>query len=205
MGADLFLQGLLLGFAIAAPVGAIGLLCIRRTLADGRGAGFATGMGAATADACYGAVAGFGLTAVAGFLTGHQREIRVVGGLFLLYLGVQAMRSRPPEQAAAAEGGTLLRAWGSTFLLTLTNPATIISFTAAFASLGLANVGGEWVGAAKLVMGVFLGSTLWWLILTTGVSLLRGWVTPERMAWVNRISGGIIVALGLAALVSAFA
>jgi len=199
---DLLLRGLALGFAIAAPVGAIGMLCIRRTLADGRAAGLATGMGAASADACYGAIAGLGLTAISAFLLGHEREIRVVGGVFLLYLGIEAFRSRPPEMAQEASGSTLLRAWGTTFLLTLTNPMTVISFTAAFVSLGLVQVGGEWVGAVKLVLGVFLGSTLWWLVLTTGVSLLRPWVTPERMAWVNRISGVIIAGFGVLALVS---
>jgi threonine/homoserine/homoserine lactone efflux protein len=203
----LFLRGLLIGFAIAAPVGAIGVLCIRRTLADGQLAGLFTGLGAATADAIYGAVAAFGLTGISSLLVDRQQAIRVVGGLLMLWLGWQTWRSRPPDAAAPGPApnarASLARAWATTFALTITNPVTIVAYAAIFASLGLAGTPDGWAGASLMVAGVFLGSVLWWLILTTGVSLLRGWFTPARMVWVNRVSGIVIAAFGIAALVAA--
>jgi len=199
MDATLLLKGLLIGFSIAAPVGPIGVLCIRRTLADGRAAGLAMGLGAASADAVYGAVAGLGLTVVSGLLLSQQSLIRLVGGLFLCYLGVQTLRARPAEQAADAQGRGLLGAYASTFALTLTNPATILMFLAVFAGLGVVQTGGA-LTAALLILGVFLGSALWWLLLSGGVSLLRERFTPRAMHWVNRCSGAIILAFGLLAL-----
>lgn len=199
MDATLLLKGLLIGFSIAAPVGPIGVLCIRRTLADGRAAGLATGLGAASADAVYGAVAGLGLTVVSGLLLSQQSLIRLVGGLFLCYLGVQTLRAGPAEQAAGAQGSGLLGAYASTFALTLTNPATILMFLAVFAGLGVAQTGGA-PAAALLILGVFLGSALWWLLLSGGVSLLRERFTPRAMRWVNRCSGATILAFGLLAL-----
>ena len=200
---DLFLRGILVGLAIAAPVGAIGVLCIRRTLADGRMAGLATGLGAATADALYGAVAAFGLTGISALLVDRQQVIRIVGGLFLLWLGFKTWTAPPPDPDAPAPPASLGRAWATTFLLTLTNPLTILSFVAVFAGVGLATTGSGLRGAVSLVAGVFLGSALWWLILSGVVSLARGWFTPTRMIWVNRASGAVIAAFGLVAVVGA--
>ena len=194
----LFAQGLLIGFAIAAPVGAIGVLCIRRTLAHGRLIGLATGLGAATADAMYGAVAAFGLTAVTAFVTGHALWLRVVGGAILIVLGWRTFRAEPADCTADDE----VRVWpayASTFVLTLTNPSTIISFAAVFAGLGLAGSGGG-AGAGWLVLGVFCGSAAWWLLLSGVVSLFRERVGTRTMVWVNRVSGVIIAALGVAAI-----
>jgi threonine/homoserine/homoserine lactone efflux protein len=198
-----FLRGLVIGFSIAAPVGPIGVLCIRRTLADGRAIGFASGLGAATADGLYGAVAAFGLSLVTNALVDQRRGLQAVGGIFLCYLGVRTWLSVPAATSSAAvDGRGLTTAWASTFLLTLTNPTTIISFAAIFAGLGLGrSVSGP--GAASLmVLGVFLGSALWWLILSAGVGLLRSAFTPDRLRWVNRCAGVIIAAFGVAALVS---
>ena len=200
-----YLQGLLIGFSIAAPVGPIGVLCIRRTLADGRLAGLLSGLGAATADAMYGAVAGFGLTFVSGLLVSQQGALRLVGGLFLLWLGWQTLRSAPAERAAAASGAGLLGAYTSTLLLTLTNPLTILSFVAIFAGVGLGSTGGNYLLAALLVLGVGSGSAAWWLLLSGGVSLLRTRFTPGALRWVNRLSGLVIAAFGLAALWSLYA
>jgi threonine/homoserine/homoserine lactone efflux protein len=203
MDLTFFPRGVAIGFAIAAPVGAIGVLCIRRTLADGRLTGFVSGLGAATADAIYGAVAAFGLSGVAGLLTGAQTSIRLVGGLFLLYLGARTALARPTAKTTAASGIGLAGAYASTLALTLTNPSTILSFVAVFAGLGLADAGGDPAAAALLTTGVFFGSALWWLILSGAVSLLRATLTPVRLVWVNRASGGIIAAFGIAALASA--
>ena len=196
----LLLQGLLMGFLIAAPVGPIGVLCIRRTLAEGRVVGLLSGLGAATADALYGCIVGLGLTAVAALLLDYALLVQLVGGLFLCYLGVATLRSRPAEQAAVVGGRGLLGAYASTFLLTLTNPATIISFVGIFTGLGLVNAGGY--SAVLLVGGVFLGSALWWLILSSATGLLRGRMTTDGLVWVNRLSGVAIIAFGLLALLS---
>jgi threonine/homoserine/homoserine lactone efflux protein len=197
-------RGLLIGFSIAAPVGPIGLLCIRRTLADGRAAGLVSGLGAATADALYGAIAGFGLTVVSGLLISQQGWLRLIGGLFLLYLGARTFLARPAEQAALVGGRAgLAGAYASTFALTLTNPATILSFVAIFAGLGLASeASGSYAEATLLVLGVFVGSALWWMLLSGGVSLLRSRVDTRALVWINRASGAIIVAFGLLALLA---
>jgi threonine/homoserine/homoserine lactone efflux protein len=191
-------RGLALGLAIAAPVGPIGVLCIRRTLAHGRLTGFITGLGAATADMTYGAVAAFGLTLVSSALIGQRLWVHLIGAAFLCYLGVRTLRARPAETPAAMRGKGLLGAYASTLILTLTNPATILSFAAVFAGLGILNARGDYGAAALTVLGVFCGSALWWLALSTGVSLLRARFTPRAMRSVNVVSG--LVLLGFSAL-----
>ncbi|HNP72056.1 MAG TPA: LysE family transporter [Kouleothrix sp.] len=204
MDASLLLRGLIIGFSIAAPVGPIGALCIRRTLASGRAAGLVSGLGAATADAFYGCVAGFGLTFISSLLISQQFWLKLIGGLFLCYLGVRTLLARPAEQAANASGAGLLGAYTSTLFLTLTNPTTILSFVAVFAGLGLASAAGDYGQAALLVLGVFCGSGMWWLLLSGGVALLRARVTPQLLVWVNRISGIVILLFGVGALASLF-
>jgi len=201
MALQLFLKGLILGFAIAAPVGPIGVLCIRRSLADGQLSGFATGLGAATADALYGCVAAFGLTAVSGFLVKQQFWLGLIGGIFLCYLGMRTFfaKARSNEENQKASG--LLGAYLSTFFLTITNPMTILSFVAVFAGLGL-GTSSEYKLASILVCGVFIGSALWWLLLSGGAALLRSRVGDTFMAVVNRVSGIVIFALGLYSLAS---
>jgi threonine/homoserine/homoserine lactone efflux protein len=202
MDPALFVRGLAVGFAIAAPVGPIGVLCIRRTLADGRATGFVSGLGAATADAVYGAVAALGLTAISGLLVRQSGWLRLLGGLFLCYLGVRTFLAPPAERGAAAHGPGLLGAYVSTLALTLTNPTTILSFVAVFAGLGLASGAGGYAGAGAMVAGVFLGSAAWWLILSGGVGLFRARLTPGALRWVNRISGLVILGFGVLALVA---
>jgi len=131
-----WLSGLAIGFSIAAPVGPIGVLCVRRTLVEGRTSGFVSGLGAASADAIYGSIAAFGLTLISNFLITQQVWLRLIGGLFLCCLGLKTLLAKPAEQAATAKGNGLIGAYVSTFFLTLTNPMTIISFAAIFAGLG---------------------------------------------------------------------
>ena len=202
MDQNFFWRGVVIGFSIAAPVGPIGVLCIRRTLAEGRRYGFASGLGAATADAVYGWVAGFGLTAVSDLLVSQQSWLRLIGGLFLCYLGVKSFFARPAQSTAAPKGGALTGAYVSTLFLTLTNPMTILSFAAVFAGLGLGGRATDYVGAALLVLGVFLGSALWWLFLSGGVGLFREKLNEQHFRWINRISGTIIAGFGLACLVN---
>lgn len=194
-------KGMGLGFAIAAPVGPIGLLCIRRSLAQGRMMGLATGLGAATADGLYGAIAGFGLTALSDQLIAQATILRILGGLFLCYLGLVTLRSQPASLAAAAPSGRgLLAAYGSTFVLTLTNPATILSFIVIFAGLGVVSPGQDWLTAIATVVGVFAGSALWWVCLSWGVTFFRKYLTMARLVWLNRLAGAAILAFGIGAL-----
>jgi threonine/homoserine/homoserine lactone efflux protein len=204
MNATFLLKGMAIGLSIAAPVGPIGVLCIRRSVAGGMWAGFASGMGAATADAAYGAVAGFGLTAVSGFLVRSQSWLALAGGAFLCVLGVRTFLTEPATEPAGAQGGRFLGAYASTFLLTLANPATILSFVAVFAAFGLgASVG--YAAAASMVLGVFLGSALWWLALCGGIGLARARIGPRALRLVNHVSGVVLVAFGLVALARALA
>lgn len=199
----LFPRGLLIGVSVAAPVGPMAILCLRRTLAQGRLMGFVSGLGVASADGCYGAIAAFGLTSVSAVLVDQANWVRVIGGLFLLYLGLKTARSVAPTQNSAesarrpADG---LKAFGSTFGLTMTNPTTILSFVAIFAGFGFAEQDRGAASATALVIGVFLGSASWWLVITTVVSLLRTWFTASRLTWINRISGVVIALFGLIAI-----
>lgn len=196
----LFGRGLIIGFAIAAPVGPIGLLCIQRSLAQGFGSGLVTGLGAATADALYGLVAALGLTAVSTFMAGQRLWLGLIGGLFLCSLGIRTLLALPAEQSAHVQGGS--QRWGayfSTLLLTLMNPMTIFSFMAIFAGLGFAGVessrGSGW-NAALLVFGVFVGSVAWWLLLSGFSSLLRSRINREMLLWINRIAGLVLLVFG---------
>ena len=203
MELSFLLRGLVIGFSIAAPVGPVGALCIRRTLAYGRLVGFVSGLGAACADGVYGAVAAFGLTAVSGALLGQSAILRGVGGVFLLYLGARTFLADPVRASAAATVRGLAAAWASVLALTLTNPATIISFLGVFAGLGLAS-GASGATAVALVAGVFLGSAAWWLTLSLGLGAFRERVGVRALRWVNRISGLVIALFGVAALASLF-
>src|SRR6185295_16454206 len=197
MGAILFLRGLLIGFSIAAPVGPIGVLCIRRTLTEGRASGFASGLGAAVADALYGAVAAYGLTAISHALEQQQFWLRLAGGVFLCWLGVKTWLSQPAAEPTAVRSGRVGGAFASTLFLTLTNPMTIISFGIVFAGLGLGGPTRDYFAATAMVLGVFLGSALWWLLLSAGVGAFRERLGPPHLRWVNRLSGLIMVAFGL--------
>ena len=201
---SLFWRGWLIGLAIAAPVGPIGLLCIQRTLSQGRLAGLASGMGAATADAVYGFIAAFGLAFISGFLIAQQNLLALVGGLFLCYLAVRTFLAEPAADVAQARGGRVGTAYATTFVLTLTNPVTILSFVAIFAGMGLAAGTGDYVAAAWMVLGVFAGSASWWLLLSFGVGLLRTRMTADVLRWINRGAGVIIGAFGLVAIISVF-
>lgn len=197
---NMLFKGLVIGLSIAAPVGPIGVLCIRRTLANGRVYGLVSGLGAATADAVYGTIAGLGLTVVSGVLVEQQTLLRLIGGLFLCYLGLKIFRARPAEESAEARAASLPAAYASTLLLTLTNPVTILAFAAIFAGLEMPS--GDHTAALVLVLGVFLGSALWWLVLSGGVSLLRVTLTPRRLRWINWLSSLVLGGFGVAALVS---
>lgn len=198
---SLLLKGLIIGFAIAAPVGPIGVLCIQRSLHDGFKIGLMTGLGAALADGTYGLIAGLGLTALSSLLIAHQFWIRVVGGLFLLYLGMKLFFTKPREKSAGNSDKSSWHALGTTYFLTLTNPATILSFVAVLAGLGLGTMHPSYLDAIILVSGITIGSGIWWLILTSVVAcMLHHRLNKTMLKGINRLSGIIIFLFGVFAL-----
>ena len=203
MEGELFLRGVVIGFAIAAPVGPIGLLCIQRTLQAGRLHGLATGMGAATADAIYGMIAGLGLTMFATMLVEYRLWLGIIGGVFLCVLGVRTLMTVPAAAAPPLNACGLLTAYVTTFLLTLTNPMTIFSFLVIFAGMGLVSVAGSSWRSVLLVAGVFAGSATWWFILSAGASLLRTRLKPAVLRSINLVAGAIIFGFGATILVGA--
>jgi threonine/homoserine/homoserine lactone efflux protein len=201
MDALFFLKSLFIGFVIAAPVGPIGVLCARRTLLHGRRAGFFSGMGAATADAIYGFIAAFGLTFASDLLVEHQSRLRLIGGAVLVFMGMKAFRALPVKKCELPRSARHYAGmYSSTFFLTLTNPMTIFSFAAVFAGFGLTGIKGSALSSGVLVLGVFLGSALWWLFLVALFSLYGRRFHSHELVWVNRVTGAIITASGAFAL-----
>ena len=200
---DLLLRGLAIGFVIAAGFGPIGLLCVRRTLESGFALGLATGLGAATADAAYAAVAAFSGSAIGGALTDVRRPLAIVGGVFLVALGVRGwmLASRPIKQPVGPPVRELASAWATTLGLTLSNPMTVLSFAAAFAAL--APPSGDAIAAASIVTGVGIGSGLWWIILSGGVALARRSVSERVVRGLRSGSAILLAAFGIVAIGSA--
>jgi putative LysE/RhtB family amino acid efflux pump len=196
----LFARTFAIGIAVAAPVGAMGVLCIQRVLTHGWRAGAATGAGIATADGAYACLAAFGLTALSQVLVALQTPLRIGGGLVLVWIGVKAITSAPVREAAITDtswnAGSL---YGSALGLTLTNPMTIMAFTAVFAGAGLV-AQPTMTSAGVATLGVASGSLSWWLALSTGVALMRHKVSDTAVRAVNRVSGAVVVAFGLLAL-----
>ena len=195
------LKGIVVGVVIAVPVGPVGVLCVRRTIFEGKLAGFISGLGAATGDAMFGLLAAFGLTFIADLLIGYQQWLRIAGGCYLLYVGSSAMLTRPemkPRTDRDAEG--LLRDYLSTFALTLTNPITILVFLGIFSAIGLSGDEATLERAAILVLGVWLGSLIWWLAVSFGLGSLFRSFEPRYLSWINRGSGTILLVSGAALL-----
>jgi threonine/homoserine/homoserine lactone efflux protein len=198
----LLLKGIIIGFALALPIGPVGILCIRKTITRGHLPGMIIGFGAATADAMYGCVAALGLTFISDLLVTQHMWLRLIGGAFLLYLGIKTFLTHPVEEMPQANGRGLLGTYVSTLLLTLTNPITIFAFLGVFAALGLRNGNLGYGSAATLVSGVFLGSALWFFTLSYGVTLFRKKINSTGLGWINRISGLLIILFGIIAIVS---
>jgi threonine/homoserine/homoserine lactone efflux protein len=197
------LRGFALGFAIAASPGPIFFLCLRRTLLRGRLNGLVSGLGVATADGAYAALAAFGVGAVTSVLVGDRRWLALGGGIALVVLGLRTVVGRPaPAEAAPSTSGSGLGwAYVSTLGLTITNPATIVSFAALVATLGIGLSGG-YLRPSLLVLGVFLGSATWWCVLAGLVASLRTRVTPKVVRSVSALSGLAIAGLGVMAILS---
>jgi threonine/homoserine/homoserine lactone efflux protein len=199
------LKGIVVGLVIAVPVGPVGVLCLRRTILDGRIAGLLSGTGAATADALFAVIAGFGLTVVSDWLFGYQDWLRIGGAAFLFYVGISAFFHEPQtDRSAQPAPESLLANYASTFALTITNPVTILSFLAIFAGLGLTGREMALDGVAILVLGVWLGSLSWWVALSLAAGLFRHNFTRHHLVWINRGSGGILVLCGVGLIGSLF-
>ncbi len=197
----IFLKGILIGFAMAIPIGPIGIMCIRKTLAEGRLRGLIIGLGAATADFFYGCVAAFGITIISDTLISQRIWIRLIGGALLLYLGVRTFRKLPADPKIPLNDNGIFRSYLSSLLITVTNPLTIFAFIAVFAALGLENEAIIFSGLA-LVVGVFAGSFLWFLSLSSGVMLFRKKLDLIGLRWVNKIAGILIIISGIIAIVT---
>ncbi len=191
----LFLKGMGFGLAVAAPVGPMSLLCMRRTLSQGWRPGLATGCGIAMGDAAYGCVAVLGLAGLSRFMLAHERPLHLAAGLFLLYLGLRTVFARRPEGATAAPQVGAVRAFASALLLTLTNPPTIVMFAAIFASMAPPD-GFAPGSAAATVGGVLAGSMLWWCGIVGGVSAVRHAIGQRARRWIDRIAGAALAAFG---------
>lgn len=207
MDLDVFPRGVLLGVSVAAPVGPIGLLTIRRTINYGFRMGFATGLGAATADAIYGAIAAFGLTAVMAVLTGHADLIRIIGGLALLTIGTRGLiairtSSVPGSPARVDNVSSPLASYVQTTGLTLTNPMTILTFIGFFAGVGVSEESATF-DALVLVLGVAVGSALWWLGLAAVIARVRHRLSPSAVRLINLGSSIIIIGFGIVAILAA--
>jgi threonine/homoserine/homoserine lactone efflux protein len=195
-----FLKGIVVGAVIAVPVGPVGILCLHRTIFEGRLSGLVSGLGAATADALFGAIAAFGLTFVSDWLFGYETWLRAAGGIYLLYIGGSALTTEVRDRIAEQSNPeTLFRDFASAFALTITNPVTILVFLAIFAALGLGTQA-TLVDASILVLGVWVGSFVWWLGLSLGIGLFRRAIEPRHLAWISRASGIILFATGAALL-----
>ena len=200
-----FLKGLVIGFVIAAPLGPIGILCARRALTHGRKAGFLSGMGASSADVLYGFIAAFGLTFISDFLLSYQFWLRLAGGVILCFIGIKTFREKPERKDMLLLARKEKRQAGmytSTFFLTLTNPMTIFSLAAVFAGFGIAGTRGNVLSAAVLILGLFLGSVLWWLFIVGVFSVFKRRFQRHELQWINRVAGLIITGSGALALAS---
>ena len=196
------IRGLVIGFTIAAAVGPITLLVVRRTIDHGGIYGFASGLGVATADATYGAIAAFGLAAITSLLVANHAVLGLVGGVVIVALGIRIARSHPSGPATDGERPGLAGAFASIYALTMTNPLTIVLYAGVFAGIGLV-AGSSFLDAAVLTLAVWAGSTLWWVLLCSVIAWLRGRVSTGALLWVNRLSGAALVLFGVLAVISA--
>ena len=202
MPLHLLLQGVLIGVVVAVPLGPLGLLCINRALMAGALCGLFSGLGVATADALAAGVAALGISFVSSLLLQQQFYLRLIGGIFLCYLGLTIFRAQVAEQPPPASVSGLMNAYFTTFLLTLSNPVTILSFVAIYAGWHVQNLAGRYFAAATLTLGVFIGSAVWWVALFIVMTLFHGKFNLGILWWVHRISGAVIAVFGLIVLLS---
>lgn len=202
MSIYLLIEGILIGLVVAVPVGPLGLLCINRALMLGPVCGLFSGLGVATADALAAGIAALGISLVSGFLLEHQLALRLVGGIFLCYLGYKIYKTEPVSQAPIRNVNGLVSAYATTFLLTFSNPVTILSFVAIYAGWHVPSLHGRYIAAGILTGGVFAGSALWWVGLFIGLTTFHDRFSLRFLFWVHRVSGAVIAGFGIVVLLS---
>lgn len=199
-----FVKGVGAGFVVAAPVGPVAVLCIRRTLTRGLASGLATGLGATIADTIYGIIAAYGIGFVSEFLFSNDFWVRLIGGIILLVLAIRIFRAGPVSTEAKVSKG-LAGDFFSALIVTLTNPITIVAFGLVYSTIGVAGAGASYDWTEALVLGVLLGAALWWGSLVGIAGLCRERLDNEGLRWLNRISASVILICGLAVLISTVA
>jgi len=196
----LFLKGIAVGVVIAVPAGPVGVLCVRRTIFEGALFGIISAIGAALADMVFGLIAGFGLTVVRDWLLGYQDALAVGGGIYLLYVGLRSLIRGVVIEPQPLTGEKLAAAFASSFVLSISNPITIVAFAAIFAKIGFDGTEVNFLGVGVLVAGVLLGSLVWWLGLTLGVAAVKRFAHHVHFSWINRISGTVLTVSGIGLL-----
>jgi len=203
MGIFIFIQGIILGFSASVPLGPMGLICIQKTLNRGRLAGLISGTGAAAADTFYATIAAFGISFITDFIHKEQFTLRIIGSIILVLLGYKIFITNPAIQIRKQnrKKNNLLGDFVSIFFLTLSNPITVFFFGAVFASTGVLKGENSFLELVEVVVGVFTGGMLWWLILTTVVNVFRSKFRLKRLWWINKITGAVIVIFGIVAII----
>lgn len=199
---EFLVHAILIGFSIAAPVGPIGVICIRRTLSHGRAVGLACGLGAATADAAYGLLGALGIESITHVLVGAEAPLRICGALFLFYLGFSTATATPTLGVAAPQTHRPVGAWASTFFLTLANPLTIASFLALFTTMTPPTGHPSFALSLLFAGGVFCGSAAWWIVLSGAVHRFRSALSGDIIRGINRIAGMILIGFAVLGLFS---
>jgi threonine/homoserine/homoserine lactone efflux protein len=201
MDHGLFIQGIIIGLTLAVPVGPISLVCIHRTVANGRLHGIVSGFGVATADSFYAAVAFLGLTAVSGLIIGHQTEFRLVAAIALILVGIQVFRSVPAAVRDNPDPESFVRDYLSLLAIAAANPLTIIFFITILPGFGVVAHGTTLITAVPFVAGIFLGSAVWWIILCGSLGSVRSRLSTENLRRINQVSGILITVFGAGMLV----
>ncbi len=200
----IFVKGLLIGIAIASPIGPVAINCLHRTMQFGRLSGFISGIGAAVGDALYGAIGAFGLTFISEILLSSHMVLRLFGGFFLVVFGLRIYFKKIHNEPEKVAHQSLIGDFFSSLVLTLSNPMTLLAFFAIFAAFGLSTIHGNYKEASYLVFGVFVGAALWWLLLSTGISLCRGKCSPRLFRHITQGAGLVVISFGVGALASIF-
>lgn len=200
----LFIDGFTLGLAVAAPIGPVGVLCIKKTLSSGLAIGLFAGFGASIAKVIYGIVVGFGLTSVSNFLINYNTYISIIGAIFLTYLGIKIFMTKPVMNCDSVQKENKISAFTTMFLLTIMNPMTVLSFLAVFSGLGIANTASSYSNGLVLISGIFCGSMSWWIFLCSMVNLFRQKINGSILSWINKVSGIIIVTFAAMIILSIF-
>jgi threonine/homoserine/homoserine lactone efflux protein len=201
MDVSLFVQGIIIGLTLAAPVGPLALICIQRTVTEGRLHGIFSGIGVATADSFYAAVTFLGLTVISALIIAQQYLFRFLAGVVLILIGIRVFLSIPSAITAKTEHETYLKDYLSMVALAIANPLTLVFFLIILPGYGVVIHGTSFLSAAEFVAGVFFGSTVWWVVLCGSIGSVRSRISAENLGRINRVSGLLISCFGAGVLI----